>query len=64
MYDCDKGKLKHEIAACVSVCVCTAELCREFLKKKKIMYRSPCGMQLVTSNAIDIYFEFPVSLTA
>lgn len=40
MYDCDKGKLKIEIAACVSVCVCTAELCRDvFKKKKKIMYQ-------------------------
>lgn len=51
-------KLLH-VCLCVCALLSSAE---SFLKK--IMYRSPCGMQLVTSDAIDIYFEFPVSLTA
>lgn len=56
MYDCDKGKLQIEIAACVSVCVCTAELCRDVLKKKKnYVPNLPVKCTWWQDGVIDIY---------
>lgn len=65
MYDCDKRKLKNEIAACVSVYVCTAELCRDVLKKKKnYVPNLPVKCTWWQDGVIDIYIYIEFQLEA